>query len=51
MNKTNKKEIAMSIADISMSNVKFIYGDKQHQHIVARMVEMNIVLMNSLLIW
>ena len=34
MNKTSKKEIAESIADLSMSIAKSIYGDKPNQCIV-----------------
>ena len=39
MNKTNKKEIAESIVDLSMSIAKFIYGDKPNQYIVNRIKE------------
>lgn len=39
MNKTNKKEIAKSIVDISMSIAKLFYGDKPNQYIVNRIKE------------
>ena len=39
MNKTSKKEIAESIADLSMPIAKSIYGDKPNQCIVNRIKE------------
>ena len=39
MNKTSKKEFAESIADLSMSIAKSIYGDKPNQCIVKRIKE------------
>ena len=39
MNKINKKEIAESIVDLSMSIAKFIYGDKPNQYIVNKIKE------------
>ena len=39
MNKTSKKEIAESIADLSMPIAKSIYGDKPNQCIVKRIKE------------